>query len=192
MERQRPIFIAEIKTKSPFGFQSAHSFNELMEYAINYGDWISVHDNALWGGDFETIAYVRKFTHKPILAKGLHTSSEDVRQALEHGATHVLRVDAKPSNYTHLPYTLYEYSNIHEADKARLWFAQTVRGDMKFVCNSRDLRTGKVKEGNELNTYLGLGNWVCQASNIAKPDDVNPNVNAFIVGTNLIEYCKAL
>lgn len=191
MERNRPIFIAEIKTQSPFNFKSSYSFNKLMEYAINYGDWISVHDNALWGGDFETISYVRKFTHKPILAKGLHTTDDDVHRALEHGATYVLRVDVTPHHYRQLPYTLWEYSNVHEADKARLFFAREARSKMKFVCNSRDLRNGNVKESG-LNTYLQMGNWVCQASNIAKPDDVNPNVDAFIVGTNLVEYCKEL
>jgi indole-3-glycerol phosphate synthase len=192
MESKKPIFIAEIKTKSPFGFQSPHSFHKLMECAIEYGDWISVHDNALWGGDFETIAFVRKFTTKPILAKGLHTTNDDIDRAIDHGATTVLVVDKRPTHYKYIDHCLFELHSVDYAKAVQQCFFAQHSKQMKFVCNSRDLRTGGTRNVNELDAYLKMGNWVCQASNIAKPDDVNPNVNAFIVGTNLIEYCKQL
>lgn len=192
MESKKPIFIAEIKTKSPFGFQSPHSFNKLMDCALEYGDWISVHDCAMWGGDYQTISYVRSFTNKPILAKGFHSTDSDIEQALEHGANYVLVVGRRPNHYKYIDTCLFEFSSVGFAKAARQCFYQTQADRMKFVCNSRNLRTGQTRNINELDDYLETKNWVCQASNIHKPSDVNPKVNAFIVGTNLIEYCKEL
>lgn len=90
---KNPIFIAEIKTQSPFGYRSKDTFVDLMEIAIMHGDWISVHTNALWGGDFDAISFVRRNTNKPILAKGIHSTDDDVLRAIDHGADYVLVVD---------------------------------------------------------------------------------------------------
>jgi indole-3-glycerol phosphate synthase len=210
----KPIFIAEIKTKSPFGYESKYTFSKLMEYAINYGDWISVHTNALWGGDFDTISYVRKFTDKPILAKGLHGSDEAVQTALYHGADFVLSVDRVPKSEYLASRCIFELSNIElPDDKRKSYEAFLSVGDKqsydymdnlhktkwnKFlmentvVCNSRDLLTGKQHTISELDKYIKKCGKVIQASNISDISQVNPYVFGYIVGTNLIDFCGKL
>lgn len=190
MSTERPIFIAEIKTQSPFGMKSNKSFVELMEYAIEYGDWISVHDNALWGGDYEAISFVRRCTDKPILAKGLHATDDDIQRALDHGANYVLVVDRKPRYYERIKDCLFEYHSFGVAQEARKYYASPYNEQMKFVVNDRNLRTGEKRFVSELEDYIQTGNWVCQASNIKLPCDVDPRVKAFIVGTHLVDFCK--
>lgn len=210
----RPIFIAEIKTQSPFGYKSAYSFRDLLEASVTHGDWVSVHDNALWGGDYETLSFVRRNTQKPILAKGLHATDDDIRRALDHGATYVLVVDRFPNDQSLWDKCLFEWSSI---DKLALkvapenipWWNRVVI--QKHVYNARDLRTGKLKHlsvnpvvhnnvfkvsrisGADLDcikTCLANNMWLCQASGITSPDDVVPGVSAFIVGEHLVEFCK--
>ena len=88
--------VAEIKTKSPFGFSSDESWDELAEAAIHFGDIISVHTDPKWGGSFDLIEKVRAMTDKPILAKGIHSNDEEVREAIKRGANYVLVVDRIP------------------------------------------------------------------------------------------------
>jgi len=208
-----PTFIAEIKTQSPFGYKSSHSFNELMEYAIVYGDWISVHTNALWGGDFDAISYVRKFTDKPILAKGIHGSDEAVQSALYHGATYVLSVDRIPKSDYLASRCIFELSSLElPLDRQLSYKAFLDVGDIEgynqmnnlhktkwntflkeniIVCNSRNLKDGSINNRN-INEYLNKCGEVIQASNIVSMRDVNSNVKAFIVGENLVNFCKNL
>lgn len=182
------IFIAEIKTKSPFGFHSECSFNRRMEIAIEFGDWISVHDNALWGGDFEAISYVRKYTNKPILAKGLHTTNDDIIRALDHGADYVLVVDriihcGFGVNDKKLLFEISEFNVMQQLAK------EPSKENLKYVYNSRNLKTGRKKEREELDNFLNLGLWTCQASGIKDISDVDIRAKAFIVGENLVDFC---
>lgn len=184
-------FIAEIKTQSPFGFKSTVPFISLMEYAIKYGDWISVHTNPLWGGGYDVISFVRQFTDKPILAKGIHGTDDDIRMALDHGANYVLVVDRVPDfRYVYRDKILLEFSKLDDVRRIANRY-EHLTPKPKFVYNSRDLRTGLPKMVNELEEVVKLG-WTCQASNIISPADVNPNVQAFIVGECLIDYCQHL
>ncbi len=195
----KPIFIAEIKTQSPFGYKSEHTFISLMQYAIKYGDWVSVHTNALWGGDFDAISFVRKNTSKPILAKGIHWTNDDVNKAFDHGADYVLVVDRYPTSAeSGKPINLSDDRKsriLHEIDFNRVkknidfnphWT------EIKYVCNSRDLRTGLPKMKWELDDFIKLGVWTCQASGIKKIEQVDQRANAFIVGEHLIDFCKQL
>ena len=183
----KPIFIAEIKTKSPFGYQSPHTFIQLMEVAIEYGDWISVHDNALWGGDYETISFVRKYTNKPILAKGLHTTQESIQRALDHGADKVLIVgDTFEGNFS-------SNSILREIDNKNpknIWSGGKVW--KQIVINSRNLRTGEVAKDvdKQISAFKKEGFDVFQASNIKSRKDISPDVNGFIVGTHLMNFVK--
>lgn len=180
-----PVFIAEIKTKSPFGYQSPHSFHKLMDVAIEHGDWIIVHDNALWGGDYETISFVRKYTKKPILAKGLHTTEESIQRAFDHGADKVLVVgDTFKGNFA--PDSILR--EIENKNPKNLW-----SGGMcwkQIVINSRNLRTGDVVRDVEkqISDFKNQGYEVFQASNIKSINDVNRNVTGYIVGTHLIDF----
>lgn len=194
-----PIFIAEIKTVSPFGFgyKSQFTFVEQMEYAIHYGDWISVHDNALWGGDYDTISFVRNYTNKPILAKGIHGSDESIRMALEHGANYVLVVNRIPKDFSLYNRCLFEW-NDYNSFLREFDYNSSILCD-KHVYNSRDLRTGHKKNIDELDKFINHRTsqflnkmWVCQASNIRTMKDVKDGVSAFIVGTHLREFCQTL
>jgi indole-3-glycerol phosphate synthase len=178
-----PIFIAEIKTRSPFGYVSKHSFAKLMECAIKFGDWISVHDNALWGGDYESIAFVRRNTNKTILAKGLHATDDDIRRALDHGADYVLVVDREPAPELH-DKCLFEWSRFSGLQQHPHLMNQ------KHVFNNRDLRYGWPKHLTELKEFVDSGAWVCQASNIQSKDDIKPGISAYIVGEGLMKFCN--
>lgn len=198
-----PLFIAEIKTQSPFGFKSPHSFVELMECAIQHGDWVSVHTNALWGGDYDAISFVRRNTNKPILAKGIHASDDDVMRAIDHGAEYVLVVDRKfEGNGMYHKHIIYERNNpvfaiteagISELD-CKINRVNEYGDKLKYLVNSRDLSTGLKKEKytRELYLYLKAGVWVCQGSGIQTPEDVHPDADAFIVGEHLHSYCRQL
>lgn len=216
-----PIFIAEIKTQSPFGFRSKDTFVDLMDIAITHGDWISVHTNALWGGDFDAISFVRRNTNKTILAKGIHASDDDVKRAIDHGADYVLVVDR-----TGVPYAnkfrkqvIHEMHDPHFAlpdkngrteldclirrfhDIGSVLDPHSVpikyhpdKNPIKYLVNSRNLGTGLPKENydKELTAYINSGVWVCQGSGIKSPVDVNANVNAYIVGEHLRDFCKEI
>lgn len=158
-----------------------------MDYSISYGDWISVHTNALWGGDFDSLSFVRRNTNKPILAKGLHTTDDDIQRALDHGADYVLVVDRVP-NPSRVDWNkcLFEIHNTNLLDGNLKVYPDFVK--QQFVCNSRNLHNGLPKKQWELDNYLDRKLWTCQASGITCPLDVNPNVNAFIVGERLIDF----
>jgi indole-3-glycerol phosphate synthase len=195
--KSKPIFIAEIKTKSPFGYTSPHSFNQLMDTAIEHGNWISVLDSALWGGDTECISMVRKYTNKPILAKGLHTTDDSITRAIDAGADYVLVVDRLPSSYGIWDKCLFEFDSF-KTFEFRMTF-DTWLGAQKHVANSRDLRTGKPIEGFDISQFTdykskvqGIENvWVCQASGIKTKADIHPKVDAFIVGTHLMDFVRS-
>src|SRR3989344_315473 len=126
---KKPIIIAEVKPESPT-FRSDKSWDELFDIADTVGDWISIHTNALWGGSFDLIAKTRARTEKPILAKGLHETDDDVRRAIQMGADYALVVGRIPEVHQDKcliePYDIAEFLNIPK--------------EFKMVWNSRDLR----------------------------------------------------
>lgn len=189
--KSKPIFIAEIKTQSPFGFKSHHSFHKLMEGAIEFGDWVSVHTSALFGGDYESLAFVRRQTSKPILAKGFHSTDEEVLRALDHGADYVLVVDRFPSILkVDTSRCLLEFSKMSSV-KETIEFSSIFK-KYKFVCNQRDLNTGLFKAENEIEKFKKLGVWTCQASGIRSIKEVASDVDAFIVGEHLPDICNEM
>jgi indole-3-glycerol phosphate synthase len=188
----KPIFIAEIKTQSPFGYRSELPFISLMNLAITYGDWVSVHTNALWGGDFQTLSFVRAHTNKPILAKGIHNRLADIAAALDHGADYVLTVTDSLNQVHNLnndtrKRCLFETKNTLENREIVKEFP-----DIKVVYNSRDLSTGLPKKKDEFADYVTAFPWVCQASGIVAPYLVRPRADAFIVGEHLAKFVRAL
>jgi len=204
-DMNKQIFIAEIKTQSPFGFKSEHSFGDLMDVAIENGDWISVHTNALWGGDYNAISFVRRNTNKPILAKGIHATDDDVLKAIDHGADYVLVVDRQFNGNTHVgKQVIYERHDPHFAFQNSKGWSQLdmqvhrINGNfpnenipLKYLVNARNLSTGKMKPNytGEMINYIKAGVWVCQGSGIKSRSDVHLNVHAFVVGEHLIDFC---
>lgn len=170
--------IAEVKTHSPFGWQSSNNWDELFEVAERIGDIISIHTDHRWHGSFDLIKRARQRTNKPILAKGIHETDEQIQQAVDAGADYVLVVGRIPG--VHLdkclvePYTLSELASIPS--------------DVKAVWNSRDLRTGGLKEESFSDARKVFSGWLCQASNIAKKSDIDPLADAVLIGTDLLAF----
>lgn len=203
----KPIFIAEVKTKSPFDVAPRiygprkQSFHELAELAIKYGDWISVHTNPLWGGGYEAIEYVRRLTDKPILAKGIHSRNDDIKKAFDYGADYVLCVDRDFWKNGHREWSEYPASNIiMELSSLDVVSADTL-GQMtamgtKVVHNRRDMKTGKTIFTPDMYAeYRAKFKWLCGASTIHVPSNVEqlfPGCDAFIVGTCLPLFCSIL
>ena len=174
------IFIAEVKTHSPFGYRSQKTWEELFDVANRVGDMISIHTDPLWDGSFELLEKARKITNKPILAKGIHGSDDEIARALDCGADFVLVVGRFPKKFQEKciiePYTLDELT--------------AVPSNMKALWNSRDLKTGGIKQESYDQAKSCFAGWLCQASNIKSLRDINNKADAILVGTHLEEFSK--
>ena len=173
--------IAEAKTHSPFGWQSDKSWSELFAMANEVGDIISIHTDPRWQGSFDLVRKARSLTTKPILAKGIHASDDDIKQALVAGADHVLVVGRIPA--IHLDKCLIEPYTIAELTR--------LPGQCRAVWNSRDLATGGIKKEQFEEARRIFSGWLCQASNIKDIKDVHEGADAALVGTHLVEYAES-
>lgn len=176
------LIIAEVKIKSPFGFKSEKSWDELFIIADKAGDMLSIHTDPRWGGSFDLIRKARKLTKKPILAKGIHATDEEVKKAIEAGADFVLVVGRIPK--MHQDKCLIEPVSI--AELAR------VPSELKAVWNSRDLSTGGFKSEAFEEARKVFRGWLCQASNIKTVADIKEGADAVLVGANLAEFTRSL
>jgi indole-3-glycerol phosphate synthase len=185
--KQKPIFIAEPKWKSPFipDWKPEKPWQALLEEAEQYGDWISFHTEADWGSSLALFAEARKRTKKKLVAKGRHLTDRSIELAFNEGADYVLVVGRVPDLYPDYrdslllePYTLRELAEIPS--------------DAKAVWNSRDLRNrGLVKTETFAQARAIFLGWLCQASNIKTPKDVHPGANAALVGQAMPEFARA-
>ena len=170
--------IAEVKTRSPFGFISEKSWDELFVVANKIGNIISIHTDPRWGGSFELITKAKGLTKKPILAKGIHSTDDDVQKAVDAGADYVLVVGRIPEIYQEKcliePLTLPELKTIPE--------------HLKVVWNTRDLSDGKMKKETFEEVRKIFKGWLCQASNIKTLADIKEGADAVLVGTYLIDF----
>ncbi len=167
--------IAEIKTRSPFGYVSPDTWEELFAIAERAGDMISIHTDPRWSGSFELIKRAKRLTKKPILAKGIHETDELVKKAIDAGADFVLVVGRIPNIYTERcliePNTLEELARLPK--------------HLRAVWNSRDLKTGGQKEETFAEARKVFTGWLCQASNISDLNDIHPKADAVLIGTHL-------
>jgi indole-3-glycerol phosphate synthase len=174
--------IAEVKTQSPFDFTSDKSWDELFAIANKVGDMISIHTDARWGGSFDLLQKARQLTSKPILAKGIHATDDEVKEAIACGADFVLVVGRIPGVYKEKcliePLTLGEL--------------QILPTDCKAVWNSRDLATGGMKAETFADARKLFSGWLCQASNIQTIDDVDAQADAVLAGTNLETFAESV
>lgn len=174
--------IAEVKTQSPFGWESEKTWDELFAVANGIGDMISIHTDARWGGSCELITKAKAMTGKPILAKGIHATDDDVQKAIDAGADFVLVVGRIPE--------------IHK-DKCLvepLTFAdlKLLPHDVKAVWNSRDLSDGSLKKESFAQARAAFPGWLCQASNIRTIQNVHGGADAALIGTHLEEFARSL
>lgn len=167
--------IAEVKTKLPFGYVSAESWDELFAIAEKAGDIISIHTDPRWGGSFDLIKKAKSFTKKPILAKGIHETDVLVEKAIAAGADLVLVVGRIPNVYTNR--CLIEPNTLEEL--------ALVPKHIRVVWNSRDLKTGGLKKETFAEARTMFSGWLCQASNIETFEDIHPQADAVLIGTNL-------
>ncbi|MDP1688981.1 MAG: hypothetical protein Q8L47_02525 [bacterium] len=176
-------FLAEVKTKSPFGYSSSLSFDELFNLVNIHGDIVSIHTDERWGGSFELLQKVRKLTAKPILAKGIHKTDSEINRALSCGANFVLVVGRIPKDISP------EFLLIEPKCLAEL---KTISKDYKVVWNARDLETGKPKIESFVEARNIFQGWLCQASYIKTKKDLVIGADAVLIGENLREFTSSL
>jgi indole-3-glycerol phosphate synthase len=174
--------IAEVKTKSPFGWQSSQSWEELFEIANQVGDIISIHTDPRWDGSYNLLKKARNLTSKPILAKGIHAKDSDISKALGYGANLVLVVGRLPK--VHQEFCLIEPDTLEEL--------KNIPVELKAVWNSRDLQTGGLKKDDFSSARKYFDGWLCQASNIHSLQDINPQADAVLIGTHLPGIARQL
>lgn len=177
----RPLFIAEVKQQSPFGFhQTRYTWDQLLTRAQQIADMISIHTDPRWGGGFSYVSAARLATHPrlPILAKGIHPTDDDLRRAFDAGADYALCVGRIPAD------DLVDRCLIEMGSEHLLYLPRAV----KAVHNARDLATG----GANLITFAYARSlhpgWLCQASMIRSWADVHPGANAILVGEHLMDF----
>ena len=174
--------IAEVKTSSPFGWSSDKTWDELFDIANSVGDMLSIHTDPRWGGSFDLIKKAKTLTDKPILAKGIHATDDEIVQAIEAGADQVLVVGRTPLVHVEKcliePYTLTELISLSDGTRA--------------VWNSRDLNTGGMKDEEFSLAREKFTGWLCQASNIQTVDDICIGADAVLVGTHIEQFAASL
>lgn len=190
---KKPVFIAEVKTKSPFGFESEHSCEKLLDIAVQYGDMVAAYIDPQWGGSHFKLQLAANLAHKNgklCIAKGIHPEDIDILNSLFHGADLVLVVGRIPPPEL-APVCIWEPSCQNDISYAS-------DHTQKIMWNARNLETGKSKEEStvypekfDTARWLHKG-WMAQAGFISKPDDVHPKADAFIVGEHLPTFVKAL
>ncbi|MES2314724.1 MAG: hypothetical protein V4524_02175 [Patescibacteria group bacterium] len=174
--------IAEAKTTSPFGYSSNKNWDELFAVAEKFGDIISIHTDARWGGSFDLISKAKSLTDKPILAKGIHETDDLIERAVEAGADYILVVGRIPKIHT-------DKCLIEPLTLAEL---KTIPHDMKVVWNSRDLATGGLKTETFEEARKIFPGWLCQASNIKSVEDMQEGADAVLVGQGLEGFVRYL
>ena len=180
---KRPYeIIAEVKTRSPFGFQAIETWDEQFERAQRIGNMISVHTDPRWGGSFDLLKRARALTVKPIVAKGIHATDDLISQAIDTGADWVLVVGRIPA--VHADRCLIEPLTLPEL--------VALPSRLRAVWNSRDIETGGLKKETFTDARKIWNGWLCQASNIKTIADVEASANAILVGTHLREFEKSL
>ncbi len=185
MNKQTQI-IAEVKTESPFGFRSDKTWEVLFWLAESVWDILSIHTNPRWWGDMNLISKARRLTNKPILAKGIHETDEEISEAVERWADYVLVVWRIPK--VHLEKCIIEVDSLQQLKefKSVLWL------DTMFVWNSRDLGTWKNKEETFKQAREKFWGWLCQASNIKDKRDVEESADAILIWTYLEQFKDSL
>lgn len=185
----KPIFIAEIKKKSPFGFRSKRTYGDLTKIAIEAGDWISVHTDHRWGGSFKNLMKLREKTDKPILAKGIHFLDSEIEKAFSLGADYVLCVGRVPDRLKQDPVWMDRVI----VEPTPVFGSLTIMNrKVKVCCNQRDVSTGNPYRTNVVGFYRQYQDWICQASMIETVADVREEADAFIVGEHLETFVESL
>ncbi len=190
--------IAEIKTKSPFGYVSKLSWMEQFALAAKIGNIISVHTDERWGGSFGNLCRVKAELEErglktPILAKGFHSDGWDVEAAFTCGANYVLVIRddivewVKKLNPIYYPRVWIEPKNFQQLEALA-----SDNANYHIVWNSRDLTTGLPKKETFEDARRIYKGWLCQASNIRGEMDIyyDCNPDAVLIGEHLQSFAE--
>jgi hypothetical protein len=172
----KPSLILDTKIRSPFGWRTDQSWVERLEMAIEYGDIIAVQTMGGWAGSLNLIKEARQATSKPILAKGIHRTDKEIDELLNLGVTYVLVVGRVPSE-KYIDKCMLEPSCLREIED--------YPKNAKVVWNTRNLLNGLPKKETLEEAREKWDGWLCQASMIECVKDINPNVEAVMVGTHM-------
>jgi len=184
-----PTIIAEVKTESPFGFRSPHSWDYLFNIANEVGNIISVHTDPRWGGSLDLIKKARSLTSLPILAKGIHATDDEIIDAANAGASYILVVGRVPDPNAYRPYI---YPNQVIIEPTSISQLSSIVGYHHALWNSRDLDTGGFKAASFEQARDTWSGWLCQASHIRTVEDIKPYADAVLVGEHLIEFAASV
>jgi hypothetical protein len=175
-----PTVVAELKTRSPYGWFNPHSLELSLQRCHRVGDILSVHTDPLWGGSFHHLQVMVRQTKLPVLAKGFHPTVAHVARAFEAGATYCLTVGWWPGG---------------ELGK-RCWHECETLEELSLspahyrVWNRRNPRTGETRPQRPdevAHAQAAGGQWLCLASKIRGPEDVNVPCQAVLIGEGLYE-----
>lgn len=204
---EKPLIIAEVKPFAPGGKPTSEkTWRELLILAAAIGDIVSIHTHPIWNGSFAHITEARElFPDIKILAKGFHGSDEEVEQALNAGADYVLTVGFTPTVYLNRcllePLTLSELQAIdpqywavwNSRNLASLLTIPGVTGIPEYLLKRfKEMESDSVQKKEPFKTARAvfLGN-LCQASNLKTVDDIEPDADAVLVGTNLESFAAS-
>jgi hypothetical protein len=176
------LIVAEVKTQSPFGFRSQDSWEVLFVLANEVGDMLSIHTDPRWGGSFDLVRKAKNLTKKPVLAKGIHATDDDIRRAVDAGADAVLVVGRIPE--IHIDTCWLEPNSI-----AGL---RALPSGSRAVWNARNLVDGGAKKESFAEARAAFRGWLCQASFIRSVHDILPGADAALIGTDLRAFASSL
>jgi hypothetical protein len=169
------LIIAEVKDKSPFGWRNPLARERQWELCQRVGDMVSVHTDPRWGGSWEWLRKACLQSTKPILAKGFHSTPEDVQRALDCGADAVLTVGWWPEGN---PRCWQECTSLEQLRTSRAG---------RVFWNSRDPVSGKTRPESWAQAREARKGWLGQASRIRSAADIAPNADAILVGEGLYQ-----
>lgn len=174
--------VAEVKDKSPFGFENPYSRLKQFEICEKYGDIISIHTDSRWGGSLDWLKIAKQLTTKPILAKGFHEGSW-VSHLLNYTSTdYVLTVDDNPNLITR--------TQLRHEKHEKIWQEFTTLKNLEnskasvTVWNKRNPLTGEYKKETIQEVREIFKGKLCQASGIKGPEDIG-DVDYILIGEGL-------
>lgn len=129
----------------------------------------------------DLVRRARSMTNKLILAKGIHQTDDEVREALDAGADTVLVVGRVPNIE---PTKVY----VEPATLKELW---RLPRRINAVWNARNVWTGEPKYETFGEARVLRRGWLCQASFIRTWADVDRRADAILVGTHLPEFAES-
>lgn len=176
--------VAEVKTKSPFGFVSKTPKDEQLKLAKMVGDIVSIHTGMDFGGSFRWLRRViEENPNTEILAKGMHREDRVIKEIARLGADHILVFGKIPRVHEDLCW-------VEPLDLAQL---KKIPKGFKVMWNARNFGDqGRPKKETFEQARDIWDGWLCQASFIRSVVDIKPGADAVLVGENLVGFSESL